>query len=435
MLVISACGGPGAEQTQNITQLSPTQFPGGDFPSTESPVEELPSPTDTPQPTVDEIPAVATFSASPSPSHTPTSEVQNLIQFPDSGIYAWELVLSGLNQPIGLTNAGDGSGRLFAIEQLGLIRIISDNNLLAEPFLDIRDRVSCCGERGLLGLAFHPEFSQNGYFFVNYTDVNGNTTVSRFQVSAEESFVDPSREVKLLTVEQPFANHNGGSLAFGTDGYLYIGLGDGGSGGDPLNNAQNTDVLLGKLLRLDVNQGDSYAIPPDNPFVMGGGAAEVWVTGLRNPWRFSIDRSSGDLFIGDVGQGSWEEIDYLPGGSPGGVNFGWNYREGAHAYSSSPPPENVPLVDPVTEYGRDQGYSVIGGLVYRGEQLPEWQGVYFYGDYGSGFIWGLFQAEDGSWQNLQLYQTGSNITSFGEDELGEIYYVDYGGSLFKLIKR
>jgi glucose/arabinose dehydrogenase len=211
-------------------------------------------------------------------------------------------------------------------------------------------------------------------------------------------------------------------------------LGDGGSGGDPLGNAQNTQNLLGKLLRLDVDQGDLYAIPPDNPYAQGGGVPEIWVFGLRNPWRFSFDRLTGDLFIGDVGQGSWEEIDHISAGSPGGANFGWNYREGAHPYAAASAPDGTLLIDPVAEYDHDQGISVIGGVVYRGEQLPDWQGIYLYGDYGSGFIWGLFRTDDGSWQNTQLFQTGNRITSFGEDESGEVYYVDPEGSIFKLVK-
>jgi glucose/arabinose dehydrogenase len=295
--------------------------------------------------------------------------------------------------------------------------------------------VSCCSERGLLGLAFHPDYDQNGLFFVNYTDLNGDTVISRFQVSNNPELADQSSEVQLLGVVQPFPNHNGGGLGFGLDGYLYIGLGDGGSGGDPLGNAQNTQNLLGKLLRLDVDQGDPYAVPADNPYVQGGGAPEIWVFGLRNPWRFSFDSLTGDLFIGDVGQGSWEEIDYLSAGSPGGANFGWNYREGTHPYTAASVPDDALLIDPVAEYGHDQGISVIGGLVYRGKHLPDWQGIDLYGDYSSGFIWGLFQTEDGSWQNTRLFQTGNRITSFGEDESGEVYYVDPGGSLYKLVHK
>jgi glucose/arabinose dehydrogenase len=389
----------------------------------------------TPKPPVNLTSEPATVSPTPSPVPTRLVNESNLAQFPNPETFEWRLILSGLDQPVGLANAGDGSGRLFVIEQSGLIRVLRDNNLLAEPFLDISSQVSCCGERGLLDLAFHPEYNHNGFFFVNYTDINGNTVISRFTVSNEIDQANLSSEIKLLVVEQPFPNHNGGSLAFGPEGYLYIGLGDGGSGGDPLGNAQNTNVLLGKVLRLDVDQNEPYTIPADNPFVSGGGAPEVWITGLRNPWKFSFDRLTGDLFIGDVGQGSWEEIDFLPAENSGGVNFGWNYREGTHPYSTSEPSENIILTDPVAEYGRDQGYSVIGGVVYRGAELPEWQGIYLYGDYGSGFIWGLFHPADGSWQNKLLFQTDSRITSFGEDENGEIFYTGYNGGLYKLENR
>jgi glucose/arabinose dehydrogenase len=287
----------------------------------------------------------------------------------------------------------------------------------------------------LLGLAIHPHYSENGFFFVNYTDLNGDTVISRFEVSTDPDQANPVSEVKLIVVGQPYANHNGGGIAFGPDGYLYIALGDGGSGGDPLGNAQNTNSLLGKLLRIDVDQGGGYSIPADNPFAGGGGAPEVWAYGLRNPWRFSFDRLTGDLFIGDVGQGSWEEIDFLPAGNPGAANFGWNFREGSQPYGAASSSDDLEMVDPVAEYGRDQGYSVIGGVVYRGEQLPEWNGIYLYGDYGSGYIWGLYPSQDGSWQNQLLFQTDSSITSFGENEQGELYYVAQDGGLYQLVHK
>ncbi len=431
VLVSTACGG---FREINRTSSPTSQASLSNPISTRTVLPTLPKATSTwtPEPPPNLTSEPTTFS--PSPSSVPTQPVNESspAQFPNPETFEWRLILSGLNQPVGLANAGDGSGRLFVIEQSGLIRIIRNNSLIAEPFLDISGQVSCCGERGLLGLAFYPDYNHNGYFFVNYTDINGNTVISRFQVSNETDQANLSSEIKLLVVEQPFPNHNGGSLVFGPDGYLYIGLGDGGSGGDPLGNAQNASVLFGKVLRLDVDQGELYSIPADNPFVGGSGAPEVWITGLRNPWRFSFDQLTGDLYIGDVGQGSWEEIDYLPAENPGGINFGWNYREGAHPYSSSELPSNIILTDPVAEYGRDQGYSVIGGVVYRGAELPEWQGIYLYGDYGSGFIWGLFRSVDGSWQNRLLFQTGSRITSFGEDENGEIYFTGYDGGLYRM---
>ena len=372
----------------------------------------------------------------PPPIPTPTSPVEMTVpaEFPVPGNYQWFQIAGNLLRPIGLANAGDGSGRLFIIEQAGVIRVLQDGELLPVPFLDISDQVDCCGERGLLGLAFHPEYARNGEFYVHYSDLNGDTILARFQVDLAErpDQADPDSQVIILRVAQPYGNHNGGTVAFGLDGYLYLGLGDGGSGGDPLGNAQNLDSLLGKLLRLDVDSGDPYAIPPDNPYAQGGGAPEIWASGLRNPWRFSFDRLTGDLFIGDVGQSSWEEIDFFPAGDPGGANFGWNYREGAHPFSASSPPGELLLTDPVAEYGRDQGITVIGGVVYRGTQIPEWEGIYLYGDYGSGFIWGLFQGADGSWRNAVLFETGTSITSFGQDESGEVYYVDLGGNLFRL---
>ncbi len=418
-LVLAACSSPQSQVTITASKPFPTSSPRPTL--TTIPTRTAAQPTSTERGT--EVPQI------PSTLPPPTSQA-NPVQFPDPAVYEWRLIVSGLISPIGLANS---SGRLFVVEQPGLIRVIQDDKLLPEPFLDISERVSCCGERGLLGLAFHPEYDQNGLFFVNYTDLNGDTVISRLQVSSNPELADQASEVQLLGVAQPYPNHNGGGLAFGPDGYLYIGLGDGGSGGDPLDNAQNTQNLLGKLLRLDVDQGDLYAIPPDNPYAQDGGAPEIWVYGLRNPWRFSCDSLTGDLFIGDVGQGSWEEVDYYPAGSSGGANFGWSYREGAHPYSAEPEPEDTLLIDPVAEYGREQGISVIGGVVYRGEQLPDWQGIYLYADYGSGFIWGLSRSEGGSWQNKLLFQTGTRITSFGEDENGEVYYVDPAGKIYKLI--
>ena len=394
------------------------------------------SPTETPIfPTASPVPALET--ATIEPDHTPTTvpEIEQPVspQFPEQVQARWELITGGLNNPIGLANARDGSERLFVIEQAGRIRVLENRELLDNVFLDIREKISCCGERGLLGLAFHPQYAVNGYFYVNYTDLNGDTVISRFEVSEDRAKADPASELQLLIIEQPFGNHNGGGMAFGPDGYLYLALGDGGSGGDPMGNAQNTNSFLGKLLRIDVNQPAGYSVPSDNPFTDGGGAPEVWAFGLRNPWRFSFDRLTGDLYIGDVGQGSWEEIDYLPAGHPGGANFGWNYSEGSQPYLTASIPSDLSLIDPVAEYGRDQGFSVIGGLVYRGEQLPEFDGIYFYGDYGSGFIWGLYRDAEGSWHNRILFETGSSITSFGEDENGELYYVSQRGELYQLV--
>src|SRR5215211_2489072 len=341
--------------------------------------------------------------------------------FPDPNAYAWEqLAISNLQRPVDLQV--NGSGRLFVIEKAGRIRIIENDQLLETPFLDITERVGSHGnEQGLLGLAFHPQYQENGRFFVNYTDTRGNTVIARFQVSSDPNAADPNSEVQLLGIDQPFPNHNGGVLTFGPDGYLYAGLGDGGSGGDPFGNAQNTGVLLGKILRLDVDSAEPYAVPADNPF-----GNEIWHYGLRNPWRISFDRLTDDLYIGDVGQNAWEEIDFLEAGSPGGANFGWNYREGAHDYEGNSPDG---LIDPIAEYSHSEGgCSVTGGYVYRGGTMPEWNGIYLYGDYCTGFIWGLIRSGDG-WQHQLLFDTDINITSFGEDEAGEVYLVGDRGEI------
>jgi glucose/arabinose dehydrogenase len=333
------------------------------------------------------------------------------------------LAISGLVRPVDLQP--DGSGRLFVIEKVGRIRIIENDQLIETPFLDISGQVGSNGnEQGLLGLAFHPQYAQNGRFFVNYTDNNGDTVLARFQVSGDPNIADPNSEVKILGVDQPFANHNGGVLAFGPDGYLYAGLGDGGSQGDPFGNAQNTTALLGKILRLDVDSAEPYAVPADNPF-----GNEVWAYGLRNPWRFSFDKLTHDLYIGDVGQNTWEEIDFLPAGSPGGTNFGWNFREGAHDYKGGGP---AGMVEPVAEYSHTEGgCSVTSGYVYRGS-MPEWNGIYLYADYCTGLIWGLIRSENG-WQKQQLFDLDVTITSFGQDAAGELYLLSDNGGVFRLV--
>ena len=319
------------------------------------------------------------------------------------------------------------SGRLFIVEKYGVIRIYENGKLLDQPFLDISDRVGSSGnEQGLLGLAFYPH-PEAGMLFVNYTDKNGNTVISRF---LWDNSANPMSENVLLNIEQPYPNHNGGALAFGPDSYLYAGLGDGGLAGDPHKNGQNTNSLLGKILRLDVNDfstPNGYLIPPDNPF-----GSEVWAYGLRNPWRISFDQGTGDLYIGDVGQGQWEEIDYLPAGSQGGANFGWSIMEGGHGYDGLAQPD---MLLPAAEYSHDEGgCSVTGGYVYRGAAMPEWNGIYLYGDYCSGKIWGLILS-NGQWQSQLLFETGVTITSFGQDEFGEIYFSSDVGGIYHLTKK
>lgn len=357
-------------------------------------------------------------------THTP-SPVTQAAQLPDANLYQWSLIIDGLQKPVGLLNAGDGSGRIFIIEQPGKIRIFQNGSLLSTPFLDIQQRVNDgSSEQGLLGLAFHPQYAQNGYFFINYTDARGDTIIARLRVSADPNLADTTTEEIILTIGQPYGNHNGGHLAFGPDGYLYIGTGDGGSANDPQGNAQNLESLLGKMLRIDIDNFP-YSIPADNPF-----ADEIWASGLRNPWRYAFDSLSGDLYIGDVGQNIWEEIDFLPAGMTPGINFGWDFREASHPFEGTAP-EGLSLIDPIAEYDHAQGCSVTGGEVYRGP-MPAWQGVYLYGDYCTGFVWGLLQGSDGNWSNELLFETNTNISSFGLDENGEIYLVHHGGQVFKL---
>ena len=343
-----------------------------------------------------------------------------------------ELLAEGLSQPLGLTHAGDGSGRLFILEQAGRILIHDGTGVLATPFLDLSSRVGCCGERGLLGLAFHPDYAANGFLFVDYTDSSGRTIISRFAVSADPNRADASSETEVLSFAQPFANHNGGQLAFGPDGYLYIGSGDGGGGGDQQNNGQQLDTLLGKILRIDVD-GLPLAIPPDNPFV-GDPAArdEIWAYGLRNPWRFSFDRHTGDLFIADVGQERREEVDFQGAGSPGGENYGWRRMEGSLCFQPSSGCNDGSLVLPILEYDHGLGCSVTGGYVYRGEAAPGLRGTYLFGDFCSGRIWGATPGASGVWSAVELADTELSISSFGEDEAGELYVVDLAGAVYRL---
>ncbi len=401
VLSVAACNGTS----------TPTSAPPSGTPTVASLTE-----TSLPPTTISDTPAASPIA----PTATPGSPTT----LPDPNAYTWQqLPISGLVRPVDLQP--DGSSRLFVIEKVGRIRIIENDQLIEAPFLDISNQVGSNGnEQGLLGLAFHPQYAQNGRFFVNYTDNNGDTVLARFQVSSDPNIADPNSEAKILAVDQPFANHNGGVLAFGPDGYLYAGLGDGGSQGDPFGNAQNTGALLGKILRLDVDAAEPYTVPADNPF-----GNEVWAYGLRNPWRFSFDKLTYDLYIGDVGQNTWEEIDFLPAGSPGGTNFGWNFREGAHDYKGGGP---AGMVEPVAEYSHTEGgCSVTGGYVYRGS-MPEWNGIYLYADYCTGLIWGLIHSGSG-WQKQQLFDLDVTITSFGQDASGELYLLSDNGGVFRLV--
>jgi glucose/arabinose dehydrogenase len=334
----------------------------------------------------------------------------------------------GFRQPLFLTHPGDGSGRMFVVEKGGAIRIIKGDQLLPTPFLDLTSRITASGsEQGLLGLAFHPGYAENGRFFVGYTDRQGHDTVQRYEVSADPDRADPTSGVTLLSIDDPAPNHNGGMVLFGPDGYLWVGTGDGGGAGDRYHNAQNRQALLGKMLRLDVDGGEPYAIPTDNPYVgQPGFRPEIWAMGLRNPWRYAFDRATGDLWIADVGQDAYEEIDRVPGGSPGGLNFGWPLMEGQHCYPASARCDPGPYVQPLAEYGRDGGCSVTGGYVYRGAAFPRLQGLYFFGDFCSGTIWSLDQV-GGAWRMHQQLKQPIQITSFGEDEAGELYVTTFSG--------
>ncbi len=382
-----------------------------------------------------------------------------------AGVPAWaqglelesELLAGGIFRPTVIAHAGDGSGRLFLVEQSGAVRIWDGAQLDPQPFLDLSSLVSCCGERGLLGLAFHPDYVTNGLFYVAYTEVTPNAAghfdviVAEYRVSADPDVADDGSERRLLRIGQPSSNHNGGNLAFGADGMLYVGSGDGGAAGDPANLAQDLDTLLGKLLRIDVDAADpgrEYAVPADNPFAgdapsgcsescvdppCGSTCDEIWAYGLRNPWRFAFDRASGDLYVGDVGQNSWEEIDYQPAASAGGENYGWRRMEGAHCFNPPTDCDDGSLTLPILEYGHDVGCSVTGGPVYRGATLPRLDGVYLFGDFCEGTIWGTVPRCDGAWEARALVETSFGITTFGEDESGEIYVGDlFGGAVHRL---
>lgn len=352
-----------------------------------------------------------------------------------------ELVADGFAQPLFLTDAGDGSGRLFVVEKGGTIRIIDDGAVVEAPFLDLTDRVLSEGyEQGLLGLAFAPDYDDSGVFYVDYTDLDGNTVVSRFSVSGDPNAADAGSEQVLLRQEQPYANHNGGMLAFGPDGYLYVSFGDGGSGGDPQGNAQRLDTWLGTILRIDVDpanvpEDQAYGIPEDNPFVDDEDALpEIWAYGLRNPWRFSFDAETGDVWIADVGQDWMEEVDYLPVDLAPGQNLGWNITEGSNCYLEEGC-DTSGLLLPVLEYTHDEGgCSITGGYVYRGEAIPDLAGVYLFGDFCSGLLWGGGQDASGDWVKSAPVETGVGISSFGEDSAGNVYVIDLeGGGVYEVM--
>ncbi|MFQ6023568.1 MAG: PQQ-dependent sugar dehydrogenase [Acidiferrobacterales bacterium] len=348
---------------------------------------------------------------------------------------ALDRVVVGLRNPVHVTHAGDGSGRLFVVEQRGVIRIVEDGTLRSHPFLDIRDRVSSGGEKGLLSVAFHPRYKQNGLFYVDYTtrEHGLHTIVAEFRRAAYQQ-ASPLSERIILKIRQPFANHNGGQLAFGPDGYLYIGMGDGGAANDPRENGQRTETLLGALLRIDVDQhtaGRSYGIPSDNPFIgRANYREEIWAYGLRNPWRFSFDAGSGRLYVADVGQNRYEEIDVIEKGG----NYGWNIMEGNICTPGvSRRCNKSDLTLPIFTYPQPQGFSITGGFVYRGSTNPGLCGVYIYGDYVAQRIWGLRYDGHKVTRQRELLRTRHDISSFGQGEDLELYVVDHSGELLKIV--
>ncbi|MCL4238171.1 MAG: PQQ-dependent sugar dehydrogenase [Anaerolineae bacterium] len=363
--------------------------------------------------------------------------VQTSVVWHDT-VYEWVKVADNFDIPLGLFHAGDGSGRLFVVEQVGTILVIQGGQVLAEPFLDISallpDSVyhGVYTEQGLLGLAFHPDYRENGIFFVSYTDRQGDSVLARYHVSADDpNRADPASAVTLLTVDQPFEDHNGGNLAFGPDGYLYMGFGDGGRPAEPNYYSQQPGLYLGKMVRLDVN-AETYRVPDDNPFLDDPAyVPEAWATGLRNPWRFSFDRATGDLYIADVGQWRYEEVNFQPANSKGGQNYGWSAFEASHPYLEDETVlgEHTP---PILEYGHEAGLSITGGYVYRGPTLTELDGLYFYGDYMNGMVWVAHRDAEGVWQSETFMDTPFVISSFGEDKQGELYLVDYKGAVYRL---
>lgn len=353
-----------------------------------------------------------------------------------AALASFERVGATFDRPLLVTHAGDGSGRLFVVQQGGLVRVISASGVVdATPYLDLRARVTPGGpgEQGLLGLAFDPAFETNGRVFASFTNGAGDSVLQRFTVAAPASGrPDLATATTLLEVDQPYSNHNGGHVAFGPDGYLYYGLGDGGSAGDPQRNGQKLSTLLGKMLRLDVS-GATYAVPPSNPFVgLAGARGEIYEYGLRNPWRFSFDRLAGDLFIGDVGQNLWEEVDLHRAGSAAGENFGWNEWEGNAPYSANANP--IGRTFPILDYAHQPHCSVTGGYVYRGAAAPLLAGAYIFGDYCSGHIWMAREVPLVGWTEVLVADTSYFISSFGEDEAGNVYVLDgrSSGALYRI---
>lgn len=394
-----------------------------DEPATPTPPPATPSPSPSPA-------SAAPTSHAPTPSATPSGTPAIADDPPP---LALEPVVSGLSSPISIAPVPDG--RLLVNERGGRVVVVDPGTDELETALDIGDRVLGQGEQGLLGLALHPDWPEDATVIVHYTDRQERTTLSRFETASVEPLViDPASEAVLLRLDQPFPNHNGGQVAFGPDGFLYVGLGDGGSGGDPMGNGQDPGTLLGTILRIDVDGADDprpYAVPADNPFVEGGGAPEVVLYGLRNPWRFSFDRATGDLWIADVGQNAYEEVNRVDPAADAGGNLGWNVLEASRCYADAGC-SSEGFIGPVSEYGRDQGCSVTGGHVYRGEAIDGLAGWYLFGDHCTGTVFGIRSDVDELTAPRPLLETDAAITSFGEDAAGELYLADLGGTVYRI---
>jgi glucose/arabinose dehydrogenase len=348
------------------------------------------------------------------------------------------VISSGLNLPVDIANAGDGSNRLFIVEQDGLIKIYNGTSLLPTPFLDLMDSTTASSEQGLLSIAFHPNYVVNRYFFVYYTNNSGSISITRFQTSAgNPNVADPLSGVVLMVIPKPFGNHNGGDLAFGTDGYLYFGTGDGGSGGDPFNNAQNGNSLLGKMIRIDVNNFTTppyYSIPADNPYIADPAVLdEIWALGVRNPWRWSFDRLNENMWIADVGQNAREEINYRDAGTTGGINYGWRCYEGLQAYNTAGCAAQNTYISPIFDYPHTGagGFSVTGGFVYRGSEYPALYGYYICADYVSGNTW-LIKPAGSLWDITKQTGLPGSVVSFGEGETGILYVITRPGTIYKV---
>ena len=423
-------------------QLTPDiAAPGEDAPA-QAPVQApVQAPSATSAPSVSPAPSVSSVPP-PAPSPSPAATAAPPAD-PKAARVDLELLIGGLTKPLfALPAPGDG-GELYILEQAGRVLEWSGDG---EPriWLDIRAQVTSRGsEQGLLGMAFIPGEADQARFVLDYTDLQGDTVISRWRVQtdAETPAADAGSEELLLRIDQPAANHNGGMLAFGPDGYLYVGMGDGGGANDAYRNGQNPSGLLGKLLRIDTStpDGQGYRVPPDNPWVgqdWGGRpvADEVWAVGLRNPWRFSFDRLTGDLWLSDVGQNRYEEINFLPFPLAAGQNFGWPIAEGMHCFGAGSC-DLSGLVAPIAEYDHSAGNcSITGGYVYRGQEIPELVGAYIYGDYCSGGIWALWRDPAGDWQTRLLLDTDLFISSFAEDGAGELLVLDLGGGLYRLVR-